>query len=95
MIIQIITFFFQHFFYSGRLEKELHGLLPPSVSKGITVIPPPYGADTAWFGAKLISNVSVVTISKPVFGCTFRTGKTAHIHCKISLKEIHHRFSWL
>ncbi|KAI5321431.1 hypothetical protein L3X38_030502 [Prunus dulcis] len=43
---------------AGRLEKELHGLLPPSVSKGITVIPPPYGADTAWFGAKLISNVS-------------------------------------
>ncbi|XP_021826781.1 actin-related protein 8 isoform X2 [Prunus avium] len=43
---------------AGRLEKELHGLLPPSVSKGITVIPPPYGADTAWFGAKLISNLS-------------------------------------
>ncbi|KAM2046992.1 hypothetical protein ACFX1T_005712 [Malus domestica] len=45
-----------------RLEKELHGLLPPSVSNGITVVPPPYGADTAWFGAKIISNVSSVTI---------------------------------
>ncbi|XP_062012496.1 actin-related protein 8 [Rosa rugosa] len=43
---------------AGRLEKELHGLLPPSVSNGITVIPPPFGADTAWFGAKIISNLS-------------------------------------
>ncbi|KAL6204204.1 hypothetical protein ACLB2K_021472 [Fragaria x ananassa] len=43
---------------AGRLEKELHGLLPPSVSNGITVVPPPFGADTAWFGAKLISNLS-------------------------------------
>lgn len=43
---------------AGRLEKELHGLLPPSMSTGITVIPPPYGVDTAWFGAKLISNLS-------------------------------------
>ncbi|KAM1998455.1 hypothetical protein ACFX1R_006836 [Malus domestica] len=50
------------FFFPGRLEKELHGLLPPSVSNGITVVPPPYGADTAWFGAKIISNVSSVTI---------------------------------
>ncbi|KAM1099163.1 hypothetical protein TB2_005676 [Malus domestica] len=43
---------------AGRLEKELHGLLPPSVSNGITVVPPPYGADSAWFGAKMISNLS-------------------------------------
>ncbi|KAM2896181.1 hypothetical protein COP2_005981 [Malus domestica] len=43
---------------AGRLEKELHGLLPPSVPNGITVVPPPYGADTAWFGAKTISNLS-------------------------------------
>lgn len=41
-----------------RLEKELHGLLSPSLSSGITVLPPPYGADTAWFGGKLISNLS-------------------------------------
>ncbi|XP_075667981.1 actin-related protein 8 isoform X1 [Castanea sativa] len=41
-----------------RLEKELHGLLPASISNGIRVIPPPYGADTAWFGAKLVSNLS-------------------------------------
>ncbi|GMY30732.1 actin-related protein 8 isoform X1 [Fagus crenata] len=41
-----------------RLEKELQGLLPPSISNGIRVIPPPYGGDTAWFGAKLISNSS-------------------------------------
>ncbi|XP_059444411.1 actin-related protein 8 isoform X1 [Corylus avellana] len=41
-----------------RLEKELHGLLPPSISNGIRIIPPPYGVNTAWFGAKLISNLS-------------------------------------
>ncbi|KAF9667206.1 hypothetical protein SADUNF_Sadunf16G0308900 [Salix dunnii] len=41
-----------------RLEKELHGLLPSSISKGIRVISPAYGTDTAWFGAKLISNLS-------------------------------------
>ncbi|CAK7323888.1 unnamed protein product [Dovyalis caffra] len=41
-----------------RLEKELHGLLPSSISKGIRVMSPAYGADTAWFGAKLISNLS-------------------------------------
>ncbi|KAM1166984.1 hypothetical protein EV2_029834 [Malus domestica] len=43
---------------AGRLEKELHGVLPPYLSDGITVIPPPYGADTAWFGAKIIGNLS-------------------------------------
>ncbi|KAK9072216.1 hypothetical protein SSX86_008648 [Deinandra increscens subsp. villosa] len=41
-----------------RLEKELHGVLPPSVADGIKVIPPPYGSDSAWYGAKLISNLS-------------------------------------
>ncbi|XP_062079118.1 actin-related protein 8 isoform X2 [Humulus lupulus] len=43
---------------AGRLEKELHGILSPSLSSGVKVIPPPYGQDTAWFGAKLISNLS-------------------------------------
>lgn len=41
-----------------RLEKELHGLLPPYMSNGIRVIPPPYGVDTPWFGAKMIGNLS-------------------------------------
>ncbi|KAK2639968.1 hypothetical protein Ddye_027763 [Dipteronia dyeriana] len=41
-----------------RLEKELHEFLPAPISDGIRVIPPPNGADTAWFGAKLISNIS-------------------------------------
>lgn len=41
-----------------RLQKELYGLLPSSISNGLRVIPPPYGADTAWFGARLISNLS-------------------------------------
>ncbi|KAL8205759.1 hypothetical protein R6Q57_009310 [Mikania cordata] len=41
-----------------RLNKELHLLLPPSISNGIRVIPPPYGADSAWYGAKLLSNLS-------------------------------------
>lgn len=49
---------FWNSFGSERLEKELHGLLPPSISNGIRIIPPPYGVNTAWFGAKLISNVS-------------------------------------
>ena len=46
------------FCFTERLEKELHALLPPDVSEGVKVIPPPYGADTAWFGAKIIANVS-------------------------------------
>ncbi|XP_019057942.1 PREDICTED: actin-related protein 8 isoform X2 [Tarenaya hassleriana] len=41
-----------------RLHKELHGLLPTSTVNGVRVIPPPYGVDTAWHGAKLISNLS-------------------------------------
>ncbi|KAL6513984.1 Actin-like protein arp8 [Orobanche hederae] len=41
---------------AARLEKELYGLLPAFISDGIRVIPPSYGADSAWFGAKLISN---------------------------------------
>uniref|UniRef100_A0A164YDN8 Actin-related protein 8 n=1 Tax=Daucus carota subsp. sativus TaxID=79200 RepID=A0A164YDN8_DAUCS len=40
-----------------RLEKELRGYFP-SMSNGIRVIPPPYGADSAWHGAKLVSNLS-------------------------------------
>lgn len=42
---------------SERLEKELHGLLSPSMSNGIRVFPPPYGENSAWFGAKVISQV--------------------------------------
>ncbi|GAB2284823.1 Actin-like protein arp8, partial [Dionaea muscipula] len=41
-----------------RLEKELYEILPPSMASGIRVIPPPNGADSAWFGAKVISNLS-------------------------------------
>ncbi|XP_057416427.1 actin-related protein 8-like isoform X2 [Lotus japonicus] len=41
-----------------RLEKELHSFLSPHMSNGIRVIPPPYGADTAWFGAKIIGSLS-------------------------------------
>ncbi|XP_071727938.1 actin-related protein 8-like [Rutidosis leptorrhynchoides] len=41
-----------------RLDKELRFLLPPSLSNGIRVMPPPYGADSAWYGAKLLSNLS-------------------------------------
>lgn len=44
-------------FLSERLEKELYETLPASMSNGIRVLPPPYGADSAWHGAKLISNV--------------------------------------
>ncbi|KAK4278203.1 hypothetical protein QN277_016082 [Acacia crassicarpa] len=41
-----------------RLDKELRELFPPQLSSGIKVIPPPYGADTAWFGARTIGNLS-------------------------------------
>ncbi|KAI3703117.1 hypothetical protein L6452_28873 [Arctium lappa] len=41
-----------------RLEKELHDLLPPSISHGIRVILSPYGADAAWHGAKMVGNLS-------------------------------------
>ncbi|XP_057531193.1 actin-related protein 8 [Amaranthus tricolor] len=41
-----------------RLEKELRELLPLYLSTGIRVIPPPYGLDSAWHGARLISNLS-------------------------------------
>ncbi|XP_028752825.1 actin-related protein 8 isoform X1 [Neltuma alba] len=41
-----------------RLDKELRDLLPPQLSSGIEVIPPPYGAETAWFGARTIGNLS-------------------------------------
>ncbi|KAJ9535458.1 hypothetical protein OSB04_un001415 [Centaurea solstitialis] len=41
-----------------RLEMELRDLLPPSLSRGIRVIPSPYGADAAWHGAKMIGNLS-------------------------------------
>ncbi|ONM12409.1 Actin-related protein 8 [Zea mays] len=44
-----------------RLEKELHQLLPPYMSEGIRVLPPSFGTDSAWFGAKMISNVSTFT----------------------------------
>uniref|UniRef100_A0A5B6ZP89 Putative actin-related protein 8 n=1 Tax=Davidia involucrata TaxID=16924 RepID=A0A5B6ZP89_DAVIN len=40
-----------------RLEKELQGLMSPSMSSGIRVIPP-READSAWSGAKLVSNLS-------------------------------------
>ncbi|KAL4579939.1 hypothetical protein LXL04_016110 [Taraxacum kok-saghyz] len=41
-----------------RLEKEVHDLLPPSISNGMRVVTCPYGADAAWYGAKLVSNLS-------------------------------------
>lgn len=41
-----------------RLHKELHKLLPPSISDGIKVIPPQFAVDSAWYGAKTVSNVS-------------------------------------
>ncbi|KAH9620238.1 hypothetical protein KSS87_019020 [Heliosperma pusillum] len=41
-----------------RLEMELRAHLPSYISNGIRVTPPPYGVDSAWHGARLISNVS-------------------------------------
>ncbi|PHT43948.1 Actin-related protein 8 [Capsicum baccatum] len=51
-----------------RLEKELYDLLPSCMSNGIRVLPPPYGVDSAWFGAKLIGNLS----SFPTSWCVMR-----------------------
>lgn len=42
----------------GRLEKELHQALPSTVANGLKVLSPPYGSESAWFGAKIISNMS-------------------------------------
>ncbi|KAG0588974.1 hypothetical protein KC19_2G282100 [Ceratodon purpureus] len=43
---------------SGRLEKELSRMLPADMSDGIRVLPPKQGPYSAWFGAKVLSNVS-------------------------------------
>ncbi|KAK1435568.1 hypothetical protein QVD17_01334 [Tagetes erecta] len=56
-----------------RLEKELHSVLSPSVADGIKVIPPPYGSDSAWYGAKLISNLSTFPNSWCVTKKEFRS----------------------
>lgn len=50
-------------FVAGRLEKEVLGLLPPSMTSGIRVLPPPYGTDSAWFGALSIGNLSTFPTS--------------------------------
>lgn len=66
-----------------RLEKELHKLLPPSISDGIKVIPPPYRTDSAWFGAKIVSNVSSFSeawcMTKKQFRQKFRRGATSFV----------------
>ncbi|CAH8357502.1 unnamed protein product [Eruca vesicaria subsp. sativa] len=41
-----------------RLEKELHDHLLSYICNGFRVIPPLCGVDSAWHGAKLISNLS-------------------------------------
>nr|GEW24970.1 hypothetical protein [Tanacetum cinerariifolium] len=56
-----------------RLEKELHDLLHPSKANGIKVIAPPNGADSAWYGAKLISNLSTFPNSWCVTKKEFRS----------------------
>lgn len=41
-----------------RLKEELCKMLPHTLSQTVTVIPPQHGAESAWFGAKLLSNLS-------------------------------------
>lgn len=53
---EVLIFFIMNI--AERLEKEVCELLPPCMSNGIRVLPPPYGVDSAWYGAKLIGNVS-------------------------------------
>ncbi|CAH9135196.1 unnamed protein product [Cuscuta epithymum] len=55
-----------------RLEQELCGLLPPSKSFGVKVLPPPHGVDSAWYGGKLISNLSTFPSSWCVTKKQFR-----------------------
>lgn len=55
-----------------RLEKEVRALLPPSMSFGVRVLPPPCGVDSAWHGAKLISNLSTFPTSWCVTRKQFR-----------------------
>lgn len=55
-----------------RLEKEVCELLPPCMSNGIRVLPPPYGVDSAWYGAKLIGNLSTFPSSWCVMKKQFR-----------------------
>ncbi|XP_019196420.1 PREDICTED: actin-related protein 8 [Ipomoea nil] len=55
-----------------RLEKEVRDLLPPSMSFGVRVLPPPCGVDSAWHGAKLISNLSTFPTSWCVTRKQFR-----------------------
>ncbi|KAK8591694.1 hypothetical protein V6N13_031727 [Hibiscus sabdariffa] len=62
-----------------RLEKELHETLSPSLANGIKVIPPPHGADTAWFGAKFISNLSTFPGSWCMTKKQFRRKSKANI----------------
>jgi actin-related protein 8, plant len=38
-----------------RLEKELTKFLPESISEGVKVTPPPYGTDSAWYGARWLA----------------------------------------
>ncbi|KAI7734787.1 hypothetical protein M8C21_005453 [Ambrosia artemisiifolia] len=65
-----------------RLEKELHDLLSPSVADGIKVIPPPYGADSAWYGAKLISNLSTFPNSWCITKKEFRSKARRKTTCE-------------
>ncbi|KAJ4773263.1 Actin family protein [Rhynchospora pubera] len=64
-----------------RLEKELSKLLPESMSEGIKVSPPPYGTDSAWFGAKIVSNVSTFTeawcVTKKRFQKKYKMGASS------------------
>lgn len=57
-LMEFYFYFLWDHSFTERIDKELHALLPPYMSNGIRVVPPPYGADTPWFGAKIIGNVS-------------------------------------
>ncbi|KAI3918657.1 hypothetical protein MKX01_041977 [Papaver californicum] len=56
-----------------RLAKELCGLISPSMFNDVEVLPPPHGANSAWFGAKLVSNVSTFSEAWCMTKKQFRT----------------------
>lgn len=76
---------------SGRLEKELHELLSPSLSCGVKVVPPPYGADTAWFGAKLIGNVSCISLLANIFASKEFCIEPIILHVNYTIQDMKNR----
>ncbi|XP_074591338.1 actin-related protein 8 isoform X2 [Curcuma longa] len=73
---------------SERLEKELCKILPASMSKGIEVIPPPCGTDSAWYGAKIVSSMSTFMDSWCVTKKQFRQMMRRNMICTLEQMQL-------